>query len=78
MLEFNRIESHDPVTTANYRKLNQKIEQASELYYFVLVTFATLGCIIPALLLTAINYAVFDLTDESYFLPLPILCVLPM
>lgn len=66
------LESNDPVATANYRKLNEKIEWASECYYFLLVKFSTLGCMIPASCLTILNYAIFNMGDDSYFLPLPI------
>lgn len=65
------IESNDSVATANYRKLNARIEWASEWYYFLLVKLSSLGCMIPPLFLTIVNYIIFDMGDESYFLPLP-------
>lgn len=66
------LESNDPVAVANYTKLNEKIEWASGWYYFLLVKFSSLGCMIPAVFLTIVNYTIYDMGDESYFLPLPI------
>lgn len=60
------LESNDPVAMADYTKLNEKIESASGWYYFLLVKFSSLGCMIPAVVLTIVNYTIYDMGDESY------------
>lgn len=58
-----------------YIALNLKIEQMSEFLDFFLSKVAIAGFLPPALLLTLVNYFVFDLGAESFYLPAPMLCV---
>lgn len=54
-----------------YGKLNVKIEKMCDFIYFVLVDISLVGFLLPALLLTGLNYFVYDLAEESYILPTP-------
>lgn len=52
-----------------YIELNEKIEQMSRLLYVVTVKLTIPGSILPAVFITAINYFLYDLGDESFFSP---------
>lgn len=53
--------------------INERIERRSELIYSVLIKSSVAGAILPALLLTTVNYFIYGLGKESYFLPFPIM-----
>lgn len=55
-----------------YRKLNEKIEQISELTHFGMIKLGAPLAMFPALPITVLNYFVYDLGDDSYFLPAPV------
>lgn len=50
-----------------------KIEQISKVINFILLKLCAPGVVLPALLVTSINFLIYDLGDKSYFLPLPIM-----
>lgn len=54
-----------------YSELNLKIEKMCDFIYFALVDVSLVGFLLPALLITLINYYVYDLNEESYLLPSP-------
>lgn len=56
-------------------KYIELIERMSELVHFALVKLSAPGCSLPALLTTAINYSIYDLGDESYYLAIPVMYV---
>lgn len=70
-LKFSILESDNPVMKMNFQNLNEVIEQVSEIYYFLLVKLSIPGVLVPPLVVTAINYYVYD--SNSYFLPFPFL-----
>lgn len=41
--------------------------------YFIMAKMSVVGTVLPALMLTLVNYFVYDLRDESYFLPFPVM-----
>lgn len=61
---------------AAYRKLNADIERVSEMYFLISLRLSIPGGILPPLITTLLNYFVYDLGDESYVIPYPILYVL--
>lgn len=58
-----------------YCNLINKIELLSEIYHFMVVKLTMPGVVLPAFLLTMINYFIYDLGNDSYFLPFPIVYV---
>lgn len=70
-----RIEMDDPIAKLKYQHINDKIELLSEIYYFIVVKLTMPGIILPAFLLTIINYCIYGLGSKSYVLPLPIVYV---
>lgn len=55
--------------------LNEQIEWISKLVYFVQVKLTVGAVVFPAMLITLVNYFVFNKNDQSYFLPIPIMYV---
>lgn len=70
---FSTSDSNDPIAKRNYRKSNDIVELFSEMYYFLLVKISVPGIVLPPLVLTIVNYYVYDMGNESYFLPFPFL-----
>lgn len=64
--------SHNAAAKSHYDELNGKIEQLSNLIHVVLMEFILPATVVPALLLTIVNFFIYDLKDESYFMPIPI------
>lgn len=58
-----------------YMELTEKIERMSKLVYSIFVEASLVGLVIPPLLITLVNYFVYDLSEESYFLPTPVMYV---
>lgn len=58
-----------------YHGLNVKIEKMSELMHFAFVWLTISGTITFFLLMTLINYFIFDLGAESYYEDLLLMCV---
>lgn len=56
-----------------YIELIEKIERLTQLIYIGVVKLTIPGVIIPALSLTLINLFVYDLGDDSFFLPFPVM-----
>lgn len=66
---------HRPLSRRIYSELNEKIEQISKLLpYFVKLSVA--GIALLSSFLTAFNYFVYDLGNDSYYLPCQIMYVL--
>lgn len=68
--------NNNPIAIANYCGLNDQIERWSNDLYFVVVKLTMTGIIVPIVFVSAINYFLYQLGDESYFLPFPIVYVL--
>lgn len=60
---------HGADSTTMYTQLNDNIERGSEILYLIVARISFVGCVIPHLLLTIVNYSVHDMGDESYVLP---------
>lgn len=58
-----------------YVKVNEKIERGSKIIYCILPEISFAGVVIPPLLITSVNYFIYDLKDESYLLPFPVMYV---
>lgn len=55
----------------NYNELNEKIERICRLIYITLTECTIPGLMVPCFLITAVNYFVYDLGDESFYVPCP-------
>lgn len=53
-----------------YIEVNKQIEYMSNVVYLFVAKLTVPGLIIPALLLTLANYFIYDLGDDSYYLPI--------
>lgn len=69
---FSHLEPSDSALKTRCHGLNVKIERISKLIYFLVVKLTLLGVLLPALFITLINYFIYDLKDESYYLTFPI------
>lgn len=58
-----------------YMELTEKIERMSKLVYTIFVEASLAGLITPPMLITLVNYFIYDLNDESYHLPTPVMYV---
>lgn len=67
------IGASNAISRCLYNELNVKIEHTSHLIYFGIVVLTFIGCMIPALLITMVNYFIFDLEEASFYLPFPAL-----
>lgn len=59
--------------TSVYFDVNRKIERMSEIMYFVYIQFTLLAIITSRLITTIANYYIYQLDDESFTLPMPIM-----
>lgn len=64
-----------PASKIIYTKLNEKIERVSKWSYIALVYIAFGGCGLCSLFVSYINYYIFDLKDESFLVPTPLMYV---
>lgn len=62
-------------STSVYIELNEKIEYTCKLVHFVIVKLTFIGIMLPQVLITTINYFLYDLKDQSYFLSVPVMWV---
>lgn len=65
------IDVHTSISRITYSELSQQIEWASELFFTVLMKISYPANMVPALVLTYVNYFVLDLGDDSFYLPFP-------
>lgn len=72
---LNFTESNDLIAMSKYTNLNKKIELLSKIYYFFVVKLTMPGVLMPSFVLTIVNYFVYNLENDSYFLPMPIVYV---
>lgn len=54
-------------------ELNEKVELMSIVIHFLQLKLSLPSFILPAVGITLLNYFAFNLEDESYFLPIPIM-----
>lgn len=69
-LNFCSIEN--PKTKVKYDKINEFIEFLSKLITFAVLFVAPVAVGLPTIAITAINWFVYDLGDESFFFSTPI------
>lgn len=62
-------------TSTNYNELNENFEKISNVYHFLVAKCTFIAIFSATLSVTAINYFVHDLHDESYYLPFPVMYV---
>lgn len=65
---INSIVSNDLMVKTIYKEVDAKIERMTEIIKFLLVKVSLFGYSLPAPIITGINYFIYDLGDESYFL----------
>lgn len=64
---------HSAVARLIYSKLNEKIEKMSELLFLVAVKITAPTAVLPALIIFANDYFTDNLSDESFYLPYPVM-----
>lgn len=62
-------------TSTKYDELAENIETVLKLFHVVLVKLSFIGISSSNLIVTTVNYFIFDLGDESYYLPTAVMCV---
>lgn len=65
--------ANDPAASAKFKRMNKTIERITKWYELLLVQISVSVITISALVTTIINYFVYNLQDESFLLPFPIL-----
>lgn len=61
------------VTSVMYHGLNEKIEKMSKILYILALNVSIPAAIIPPLIICVIDYMTDTLTDESFYLPFPVM-----
>lgn len=61
---------------AKYSQLNDRIERMSKIVNFATIKLSLFGFMVPALFVTLANYFIYDLSDDSFRLPSPMMWVL--
>lgn len=56
-----------------YKEMIEQIEYGTELARFALVNLTGPATILPALLVTLVNYFIYGFGDDSFFLPCPVM-----
>lgn len=64
--------SEDSNSKAKYIELIEKIERLSQLIHLGVIKLTVPSVVVPALLITLINFFVHNLGAESFFLPFPV------
>lgn len=59
--------------TIKYIKVNEKIELWNKIIYCMLPEISFVGVVSPPMLITFVNYFFYDLKEDSYFLPFPVM-----
>lgn len=74
-VQYFLIELNDPKPKIEYLEMNENMDKMAHWTYFIFTKLTLPIFILSNLLLTAVNYFVLDMGEESYFLPSPILYV---
>lgn len=61
------------VASTMYNRLNENIEKMSEILYLFAIKLTAPSAMVPALIVFAIDYATDNVSDESYYLPFPVM-----
>lgn len=62
-----------PSSMTIYIEVNDKVERVSKWAYFLLLSTSLGGCGLCAILISYINYYIFDLEDGSFLVPTPLM-----
>lgn len=65
----------NPMSQRIYSELNEKIERFTTLMHLFMVKFSIAGIVLPAVFVTFLNYYVYHLDDESFYLPTRVMYV---
>lgn len=65
----------NPMSRRMYSELNNKIERFTTLMHLFMVKFSIAGIVLPAVFVTFLNYYVYHLDDESFYLPTRVMYV---
>lgn len=71
----NSIGLDNPVMSKIFNEMSVKIERMSRFFNSVLTRLTTAGIMLPSLIITLVDYFIYDLGKESYYLSWPILYV---
>lgn len=64
----------DPIATAVYHKLSEKIERTTKLLYFALIKISGPAVTMPNIIISYVNFYVIGLNEEkSFVLPSPMM-----
>lgn len=58
-----------------YIELNEKIERMSKIVHFFIVKVVYVQSFLPPILITMINYFIYDLKDDSFYMVIPMMFV---
>lgn len=64
-----------PIAKFKYCNLKQKIELFSEIYYIGVVKLSMSGVVLPSVVSSFINYFIYNMGEDSFFLSYPIVYV---
>lgn len=70
---FLRLGLHSAVARIIYNKLNERIEKMSELLYLAAIKITCPAAILPAFMIFVTDYFKDNLSDESFYLPYPVM-----
>lgn len=68
---FKKSGKNDRISKFMYDNVNRKVEQLSQILYILLVKLDIPGCVLPPFIATMVNYYIYDLGDESFYLGAP-------
>lgn len=64
---ISKIESDDPISKTTYTKMDEKIEKMSRLIELILIKITIPVCLAPVFTITAINFFIYSLGNESFY-----------
>lgn len=56
-----------------YKELSEKIEYVNKVVHFCLTRLTVVGVVQPALFVTMVNFFIYDLGRDSFYLPFPVM-----
>lgn len=68
---LNQTGAYNPDSRSMYHSLTEKIERVFRFMDIFIVKICFVGVVAPPLIRTSVNYFVYDMRDESFYMPLP-------
>lgn len=65
--------SQNPIQKIEYSRLNLRIERISGIFHFLMIRLTTAGVVLPSLIIAVVNYFIFDLAEDLFYLPCPLM-----